>query len=55
MAIIRLGRIRPVDPLPKVLDRGSASVADKTGAFLFLVPPFFRPDFGFHQEACSFD
>ena len=26
------------DPLPKVLDRGSASVADKTGAFLFFVP-----------------
>lgn len=26
------------DPLLKVLDRGSASVADKTGAFLFFVP-----------------
>lgn len=49
------GRKRPVGPLPKVLDRGSASVADKTGAFLFLHPLFFRPGFRLHQKACPLD
>jgi len=34
-AILRTGTSVLVDPLPKALDRGFASVAVKTGAFFF--------------------